>query len=69
MLDLPVFRIPTMPQMLARSEPISADAVDPDENLGLSRVELATKFPAMPSGEIDRLAVYLDLIELRRSGN
>lgn len=68
-LDLLVFRIPTFPQTMANAEPSSADAVDPKENLGLTRVQLAAKYPAMPSSEVDRLAVYLDLIEHHRSGN
>lgn len=68
-LDLLVFRIPTFQQIMAAVDPTSADAVDPNENLGLTRIQLAIKYPAMPSSEIDRLAVYLDLIELRRSGN
>lgn len=67
-LDLLVYRIPTIHQLMARMEPISADAVNPYDNLGLTRVQLATKFPTMPSSEIDRLAVYLDLISLRNSG-
>ena len=68
-LDLLVFRIPTFSQIMANAEAISADAVDPFANTGLTRMQLAAKYPAMPSSEIDRLAVYLDLIELRRSGN
>jgi len=68
-LDLLVFRIPTFQQTMANVEPSSADAVDPNENLALTRVQLAAKYPAMPSSEIDRLAVYLDLIELHGSGN
>lgn len=67
-LDLLVYRIPTIHQLMARAEPISADAVNPFDNLGLSRVQLAAKFSAMPSSEIDRLAIYLDRIALRNSG-
>lgn len=65
-LDLLVYRIPTLPQVLQNAQPVSADAVDPYENLGLTRVELAAKFP---SGEIDRLAAYLRLIETRQAQN
>ena len=68
-LDLLVFRIPTVSQIMTDDAAVSADAVDLDENLGLTRVQLAAQYPSMPSSEIDRLAVYLDLIELRRSGN
>lgn len=67
-LDLLVYRIPTIHQLMARAEIRSADAVNPFDNLGLTRVELAEKFPAMPSSEIDRLAIYLDLIAFRDSG-
>lgn len=68
-LDLLVFRIPTFHQVMASPVPSSADAVAPYENVGLTRLQLAAKYPALSSSEIDRLAVYLDLIELRGSGN
>lgn len=66
-LDLLVYRIPTIHQLLAEPEPVSADAVPLFDVAGWSRVELAARFPAMPSSEIDRLAAYLDLIGLRQS--
>lgn len=65
-LNLLVYRIPTIHQLLAEPEPVSADAVPLFDVAGMSRVELADRFPVMPSSEIDRLAVYLDLIGLRQ---